>query len=226
MRENLKEQLKLRAALLEQFGAGYYFDREKKEVQEGDKKQLLEKLRKKIGDCKLCELHLKRTNIVFGTGDSNAKIMFVGEAPGEEEDIQGEPFVGKAGKLLTDIITKGMRISREEVYIANIVKCRPPENRNPRPDEALTCLPFLKGQISIVSPQVIVCLGKVAVSYLLQRVEPIGQIRGKWFDYNGIPVMATFHPSYLLRNPSAKADVWKDIQEVMKKVGLPIVQKK
>lgn len=226
MKEKLKEQLILRAKLLEQFGVGYYFDREKKELKQSDKKQLLERLRKKIGDCKLCELHLNRTNIVFGTGDPNAKIMFVGEGPGEEEDIQGEPFVGKSGKLLTDIITKGMRISREEVYIANIVKCRPPGNRNPKPGEALTCLPFLKGQIAIVSPEVIVCLGKVAVSFLLQRPEPMNMIRGKWFDYNGIPVMATFHPSHLLRNPSAKAEVWKDIQEVMKKVGLPIPQKK
>ncbi|MCX7829595.1 MAG: uracil-DNA glycosylase [Acidobacteria bacterium] len=226
MKKRFEEQIKLRGELLTQFGAGYYFEREKKEVQKDDKVQLLIKLRKKIGNCQLCELHLKRTNIVFGEGNSQAKIMFVGEAPGEEEDIQGIPFVGRAGQLLTDIITKGMRINREDVYIANIVKCRPPENRTPRPMEALTCLPFLKGQISIISPQVIVCLGKVAVSYLLQRAEPIGQLRGKWFDYNGIPVMATFHPSYLLRNPSAKADVWQDIQEVMKKVGLPIPKKK
>ncbi|MFB3851865.1 MAG: uracil-DNA glycosylase family protein [Acidobacteriota bacterium] len=226
MKNKFKEQIKLRGELLKQFGAGYYFEREKKELQKTDKIQLLEKLRKKIGNCKLCELHLKRSNIVFGTGNPEAKIMFIGEAPGEEEDIQGEPFVGRAGQLLTDIITKGMRIAREDVYIANIVKCRPPENRTPKPMEALTCLPFLKGQISIISPQVIVCLGKVAVSFLLQRSEPIGQLRGKWFDYNGIPVMATFHPSYLLRTPSAKADVWKDIQEVMKKVGLPIPVKK
>lgn len=226
MKKKFVEQIKLRAELLKQFGVDYYFEREKKELKKNDKIQLLEKLRKKIGNCKLCELHLKRNNIVFGSGNPEAKIMFIGEAPGEEEDIEGKPFVGKAGKLLTDIITKGMRIEREEVYIANVVKCRPPENRTPKPIEGLTCLPFLKGQISIISPQVIVCLGKVAASYLLQRGEQMSQLRGRWFDYNGIPAMVTYHPSYLLRNPSAKVYVWKDIQEVMKKVGLPIPTKK
>lgn len=226
MKRKFEEQIKLRIDLLNQFEVGYYFERKKGEILNTDKATLLEKLKKKIANCELCELHLNRTNVVFGVGNPNAKIMFIGEAPGEEEDIQGEPFVGKAGQLLTNIITKGMRIKREDVYIANIAKCRPPNNRNPKPTEALTCLPFLKRQISIVSPQVIVCLGKIAVFFLLQRPEPISHIRGKWFEYMGIPVMATFHPSYLLRNPSAKADVWADIQEVMKKVGLPIPIKK
>jgi uracil-DNA glycosylase len=228
MKNDLLNQLKARGDLLKQFGAGYGFKRERKEVETKDQnpEEMLEKLKKRIGDCKRCELCEQRQNIVFGAGDPDARIFFVGEGPGEEEDKQGEPFVGRAGQLLTDIITKGMGLKRQNVYIANIVKCRPPENRNPKPSEAVTCLPFLKAQIAAVDPEVIVCLGKVAVLYLLQKAEPIGQLRGKWSAYNETPVMPTFHPSYLLRNPSAKAEVWEDIQEVLRKLKLPVPKKK
>jgi DNA polymerase len=225
LKNDPKSQLKARCDLLKQFGVGYHFE-EKEEVKKVDHSTLLEKLKNKIGNCKLCDLYKNRTNVVFGTGNPNSRLMFIGEAPGEDEDIQGEPFVGRAGQLLTKIIENGIGIKRNEVYIANIVKCRPPENRNPKPLEALTCLPFLKSQISIISPEVIVCLGKVAMEYLLQRTEPISKVRGKWLEYNQIPVMITFHPSYLLRNPSAKGDVWTDMKEVMKKVGIPILKKK
>jgi uracil-DNA glycosylase len=229
MKNDFFDQLNARGKLLEQFGAGYGFKRERKEkveVKSQNSEELLEKLRKKMGDCKLCELSEFRQKIVFGVGDPKARIFFVGEGPGEDEDIQGEPFVGRAGKLLTDIITKGMGLKRQDVYIANIVKCRPPENRNPKPVEAITCLPFLKAQISAVNPEVIICLGKIAVLYLLQRAEPIGQLRGKWHKYGSIDVMPTFHPSYLLRNPSAKAEVWTDIQEVLKRLKIPVPKNK
>lgn len=228
MKERLMKQLKARGELLKQFGAGYGFKVETGEPEEKDHdpKETLDKLKKRIGNCKRCELCETRRNIVFGVGKPEARIFFVGEGPGEDEDIQGEPFVGRAGQLLTKIITDGMGLKREEVYIANIVKCRPPENRNPKPAEAIECLPFLKAQIAAVNPEVIICLGKIAVLYLLQRAEPIGQLRGRWTSYNGIPVMPTFHPSYLLRNPSAKAEVWIDIQEVMKKLGIPVPSKK
>lgn len=228
MKKYLMKQFKARGELLKQFGAGYGFkpDRKAGEEKEQNPEELLEKLRKRIGNCKRCELCQFRQNIVFGVGDPKARIFFVGEGPGEEEDNQGEPFVGRAGQLLTKIITDGMGLKREEVYIANIVKCRPPENRNPKPAEAIECLPFLKAQIAAVDPEVIICLGKVAVLYLLQRAEPIGQLRGKWTSYNEIPVMPTFHPSYLLRNPSAKAEVWIDIQEVLRKLQIPIPKKK
>ncbi|HNQ78820.1 MAG TPA: uracil-DNA glycosylase [Acidobacteriota bacterium] len=228
MKNPIDKQLKARGDLLKQFGAGYGFRRESAEPEEKerDPAETLEKLRKRIGNCKRCELCETRKNIVFGVGDPGARILFVGEGPGEEEDNQGEPFVGRAGQLLTKIITGGMGLRREDVYIANIVKCRPPENRNPKPAEAIECLPFLKAQIAAVNPEVIICLGKIAVLYLLQRAEPIGQLRGRWTSYNDIPVMPTFHPSYLLRNPAAKAEVWEDIQEVLKKLGIPIPSKK
>jgi uracil-DNA glycosylase len=228
MKNDFLNQLKARSDLLKQFGAGYGFKRERKEVETKDlnPEEMLEKLKKRIGNCKRCELSEFRQKIVFGVGNPKARIFFVGEAPGQDEDIQGEPFVGKAGQLLTDIITKGMGLKRQDVYIANIVKCRPPENRNPKPSEAITCIPFLKAQIAAVSPEAIICLGKVAVLYLLQKAEPIGQLRGKWFSYNETPVMPTFHPSYLLRNPSAKAEVWQDIQEVMRKLQIPVPTKK
>lgn len=213
---------------MKQFGLDYGFEMERDDVMKPtpDSEEILEKIRKKIGDCKRCPLSENRHKIVFGAGNPHAEIFFVGEAPGEEEDIQGIPFVGKAGKLLTDIITKGMGLDREDVYIGNIVKCRPPKNRNPNPEEALACLPFLKAQIAAVAPKVIICLGKVAVTCLLQRSEPIGQLRGKWHSYGNIPVMPTFHPSYLLRNQPAKKDVWMDIQEVMRKLKIPVPAKK
>ena len=173
-------------------------------------------LRAHIGDCQRCKLCVGRTNIVFGVGHPHAKLMFVGEGPGRDEDLKGEPFVGRAGQLLTDIITKGMGLKREDVYICNVVKCRPPENRNPEPDEVAACEPFLKQQIDIVRPEIIVGLGKFAVQTLLNSKVPISKLRGNWASYHGIKLMPTFHPAYLLRNPADKKLVWEDIKQVIK----------
>jgi len=182
------------------------------------KAKSLEELRAAIGDCRLCKLCSGRTNLVFGVGNPKAELMFVGEGPGRDEDLQGEPFVGRAGQLLTDIITKGMGMKREDVYIANVVKCRPPENRNPEPDEVAACEPFLKKQIDVVQPRVIVGLGKFAVQTLLQSKIPITKLRGKWHSYHGIKLMPTFHPAYLLRNPADKKLVWEDIKKVIQEL--------
>ena len=182
------------------------------------KAKSLEELRAAIGDCRLCKLCSSRTNLVFGVGNPKAELMFVGEGPGRDEDLQGEPFVGRAGQLLTDIITKGMGMKREDVYIANVVKCRPPENRNPEPDEVAACEPFLKKQIDVVQPRVIVGLGKFAVQTLLQSKIPITKLRGKWHSYHGIKLMPTFHPAYLLRNPADKKLVWEDIKKVIQEL--------
>jgi len=189
---------------------------------QGDSAARLKDIRAEIGDCRRCPLCQGRTQIVFGVGDPRAKILFVGEGPGAEEDRQGEPFVGRAGQLLTDIITKGMGLQRSEVYIANVVKCRPPDNRVPEPAEMAACLPFLEAQIRAIGPQVIVALGATAVHGLLGVKVQITKFRGEWTNYKGTPLMPTFHPSYLLRNPSAKKEVWSDIQEVMRKVGIPV----
>ena len=180
--------------------------------------QSLEELRAAIGDCQRCKLCSGRTNLVFGVGNPHAALMFVGEGPGRDEDLQGEPFVGRAGQLLTDIITKGMGLKREDVYIANVVKCRPPENRNPEPDEVAACEPFLKKQIDLIRPKIIVGLGKFAVQTLLQSKMPITKLRGNWHSYHGIKLMPTFHPAYLLRNPADKKLVWEDIKKVIKEM--------
>jgi DNA polymerase len=177
-------------------------------------------LRTVIGDCQRCKLAPHRTNLVFGVGDPNADLVFVGEAPGRDEDLRGEPFVGRAGQLLTEIITKGMKIRREDVYIANIIKCRPPQNRNPEPDEIASCEPFLVRQLALINPKAIVALGTFAAQTLLKTRTPITRLRGAWADYHGIPLMPTFHPAYLLRNPGDKRLVWQDIQQVMVKLGL------
>jgi DNA polymerase len=179
----------------------------------------LEELRVAIGDCRRCKLWPGRTHLVFGVGNPHAKLMFIGEGPGRDEDLQGEPFVGRAGQLLTDIITKGMGLKREDVYICNVIKCRPPENRNPEPDEVASCEPFLKKQIELVRPQIIVALGKFAVQTLLQSKVPITRIRGNWHTYHGIKLMPTLHPAYLLRNPADKKLVWEDIKKVMKEMS-------
>ena len=176
----------------------------------------LDDLRAVIGDCQRCKLCSGRTHIVFGIGNPHAKLMFVGEGPGRDEDLKGEPFVGRAGQLLTDIITKGMGLKREDVYICNVVKCRPPENRNPEPDEVAACEPFLKKQIDIIRPEIIVGLGKFAVQTLLNSKVPISKLRGIWASYHGIKLMPTFHPAYLLRNPADKKLVWEDIKQVIK----------
>lgn len=178
----------------------------------------LEELRAAIGDCRRCKLCSGRTHLVFGVGNPRAKLMFVGEGPGRDEDLQGEPFVGRAGQLLTDIITKGIGLRREDVYIANVVKCRPPDNRNPEPDEVATCEPFLKKQIELIGPEIIVGLGKFAVQTLLQSKMPITKLRGNWHTYHGIKLMPTFHPAYLLRNPADKKLVWEDIKKVIKEM--------
>jgi DNA polymerase len=178
----------------------------------------LEELRAEIGDCRRCKLCAGRTNLVFGVGNARAKLMFVGEGPGRDEDLQGKPFVGRAGQLLTDIITKGMGLRREDVYICNVVKCRPPENRNPDPDEVAACEPFLIKQIDLVRPELIVALGKFAVQTLLRSKAPISKLRGNWHSYHGIKLMPTFHPAYLLRNPADKKLVWEDIKKVIKEM--------
>jgi DNA polymerase len=181
----------------------------------------LAELRVAIGDCRRCKLWPGRTHIVFGVGNPKAMVMFVGEGPGRDEDLQGEPFVGRAGQLLTDIITKGMNLRREDVYIANVVKCRPPENRNPEQDEIESCEPFLKRQVDLVKPKIIVGLGKFAVQTLLKTKVPIMRLRGNWHDYHGIKLMPTLHPAYLLRNPGDKKLVWEDIKRVLKELGVP-----
>lgn len=182
--------------------------------------QTLAELRAEIGDCQRCGLCQSRTRIVFGVGNPRADLVFVGEAPGRDEDMKGEPFVGRAGQLLTEIITKGMGLRREEVYIANVVKCRPPENRNPESDEIAACEPFLVKQLELIRPKVIVALGTFAAQTLLKARTPITRLRGVWHTYHGIKVMPTFHPAYLLRNPQDKKIVWKDIQEVMRELGM------
>lgn len=171
-------------------------------------------IREEMGDCERCRLHEKRTNIVFGVGDPKARLMFIGEGPGGDEDRRGEPFVGRAGQLLTRII-EAMGLQRRQVYIANVVKCRPPENRTPLPDEVITCSPFLFRQIAAIRPRVIVCLGTPAAQTVLATRETITRMRGAFREVDGIRIMPTFHPAYLLRNPAAKKDVWEDMKEVM-----------
>jgi len=179
----------------------------------------LPRIREDIGDCTRCKLHKGRTKIVFGTGNPNADLMFVGEGPGRDEDLSGEPFVGRAGKLLTDMI-KAMGLERADVYIANVVKCRPPENRLPEKDEIATCSPFLMRQIDAIKPKVICTLGSCSAQTLLQTAQGISKLRGEWFDFRGTKLMPTYHPAYLLRNPAAKPEVWKDLQKVMAVLGL------
>lgn len=174
----------------------------------------LEMVREEIGDCQKCKLCATRTNIVFGTGNPRASLLFVGEAPGEDEDLQGKPFVGRAGQLLTKMIV-AMGLSREEVYIANIIKCRPPKNRNPEPDEIAACQPFLLRQIEAIRPKVICALGTFSAQTLLGTEQKISALRGRFHDFHGVRVLPTFHPAYLLRNPSEKKRVWEDLQKIM-----------
>ena len=178
----------------------------------------LEELRAELGDCQRCKLCTSRTHIVFGVGNPKAALMFVGEGPGRDEDLQAEPFVGRAGQLLTEIIIKGMKMRREDVYIANVIKCRPPQNRNPEPDEIATCQPFLLRQIEIIQPKVMVALGTFAAHTLLGIKTPITRLRGHWHDFQGIKLMPTLHPAYLLRNPADKRLVWEDIKMVLREL--------
>jgi len=189
------------------------------------KDDTLLKIREDLGDCTRCKLHKGRTKLVFGDGSPTAKLVFVGEGPGADEDIQGLPFVGRAGKLLTQMI-EAMGLQRKDVYICNVVKCRPPENRTPEPDEVETCSPYLSRQIDVINPKVIVCLGAVAAKTLLETNRGVSQYRGEWQEWRGRKLMATYHPAYLLRNPPAKADVWKDLQKVMIELGLALPKKK
>jgi uracil-DNA glycosylase len=181
----------------------------------------LEALKQEAAACKACPLHKTATNLVFGVGNPAAEIVFVGEAPGEDEDLQGEPFVGRAGQLLTRII-RAMGLAREDVYIANILKHRPPNNRNPLPEEVRACTPWLDRQIDIIRPKVIITLGKFSTEYLSGNPEGITRVRGRWHEWRGIPLMPTFHPSYLLRNPSAKRQVWDDMKAVLERLGRPV----
>jgi len=181
---------------------------------EGAELRDLAAVRDWVGDCQRCKLAGGRKTIVFGQGNAQAQLMFVGEAPGADEDEQGLAFVGRAGQLLTDIIEKGLKIPRADVFIANVLKCRPPQNRNPEPDEILSCQPFLEKQIALIRPKVLVGLGKFSAQWLFKSMEPISRLRGRIGDYDGIKVVPTFHPAYLLRNPGAKKDVWEDMKVV------------
>ena len=179
-----------------------------------NEKPTLDDIRAELGDCQRCALHATRRNLVFGEGSPQAELVFVGEAPGADEDQQGRPFVGRAGQLLTKII-EAMGLKREQVYICNILKCRPPGNRNPLAEEILACEPFLIRQLEAIGPQVICALGTFAARTLLKTEAPITVLRGRFHDYHGIPLMPTYHPAYLLRNPSAKKQVWEDVQQIM-----------
>jgi uracil-DNA glycosylase family 4 len=180
----------------------------------------LEEIAAEVAGCRRCPLHEKRSHTVFGEGDPAADLMFVGEGPGADEDRLGRPFVGRAGRLLDDIIEKGMGLRREQVFIANVVKCRPPENRNPEPVEIASCRAYLHTQIDLIRPKVIVALGKFAAQTLLETKSPISRLRGQFFDYRGIRLMPTFHPSYLLRRSEDKRLAWGDIQQVMRLLNL------
>ncbi len=188
-----------------------------------DREAALQQLAAKVARCKKCpELVENRTQTVFGVGNPFSELVFLGEAPGADEDKQGVPFVGRAGKLLTDMIEKGMKLNRDDVYICNILRCRPPGNRNPSPDEAGHCRPFLNETLEVIRPKFICCLGSIAAANLLDTQETIGRLRGRVHDYRGIKVICTYHPAYLLRNPPAKSAAWDDLKLLMREMGLPV----
>jgi uracil-DNA glycosylase len=197
----------------------------KPEAKVSDPVKGLQIIREDLGDCTRCRLHKQgRKQIVFGVGNPKADLMFIGEAPGADEDEQGEPFVGRAGQLLNNMI-KAMGLRREDVYIANIIKCRPPSNRTPERDECETCSPFLMRQIAVIQPKVIVALGAVAAKTLLAINSSMAELRGHWYDFRGTRLAVTYHPAFLLRDPRQKKETWKDLQMVMKELGLPIPAK-
>jgi uracil-DNA glycosylase len=197
----------------------------KPEAATTDPAKALRLIREDLGDCTRCRLHKQgRKQIVFGVGNPKAELMFIGEAPGADEDEQGEPFVGRAGQLLNNMI-KAMGIRREDVYIANIIKCRPPGNRTPERDECDTCSPFLMRQIAAIQPKVIVALGAVAAKTLLAINAPMSELRGHWYDFRGTRLAVTYHPAFLLRDPRQKKEAWKDLQMVMQELGMPILAK-
>ena len=192
-------------------------------VPAADRPEALRVIAEEVAGCIRCEvLAANRTQTVPGEGNPSARLMFVGEGPGQVEDETGRPFVGPAGRLLDDMITKGMGLKREDVFIANIIKCRPPGNRNPEPEEVRNCIGYLERQIAIIRPEILCLLGKPAAQTLLSTMMPMGRLRGKWHRYRGIPVVATWHPAYLLRNPAAKKETWDDLQMVMKAMGLAV----
>jgi uracil-DNA glycosylase family 4 len=179
-----------------------------------------------VSHCTLCrELVTNRTQTVFGVGNANARLVFCGEAPGADEDRKGEPFVGAAGQLLTKIIESGLRLKREDVYILNVLKCRPPGNRTPSGEEAASCRPFLERQLEVIRPEIICCLGLVAAQALLGTTQSMGRLRGRFYQYRGSKVLCTYHPAYLLRNPAAKKDVWEDMKLLMREMGMPLPAK-
>lgn len=219
------EMLKVRLNLLKEAGFTYIVKDKKEEVimdtVTSSLKKSLSVIKEELGDCTRCKLCQGRNNIVFGAGSEEAQLVFVGEGPGAEEDKQGMPFVGRAGQLLTKMI-EAMGYTREQVYICNVVKCRPPQNRDPEADEVLACEPFLKAQLAAIKPKVIVGLGRVACQTLLKTTTPMAKMRGQWQTYDGIRFMPTFHPAYLLRNPPAKKEAWEDLQMVMTELaGVP-----
>jgi uracil-DNA glycosylase family 4 len=187
--------------------------------------ETLLKIQQDLGECTRCKLHKTRNKIVFGDGNPKADLVFIGEGPGADEDEQGLPFVGRAGKLLTQMI-EAMGLQRRDVYICNVVKCRPPGNRQPESDEVEKCAPFLFRQLDSIRPKVIVCLGATAAQTLLQTNRSISHFRGQWVDFRGYKMLATYHPAYLLRNPGAKGEVWKDLQKVMAELGLEVKKTK
>jgi DNA polymerase len=192
-----------------------------------ERRAALDILQSEVATCQRCpQLAAARTQTVFGEGNITPRLMFVGEAPGADEDRTGRPFVGRAGMLLTDMITKGMGLEREDVYIANVLKSRPPDNRTPTEEEAAHCLPYLVRQIEILRPEFLCLLGRTAVQALLETSLPMGRLRGKWFRYRGVPTIVTYHPSYLLRTPSAKREVWEDLQMLMGAMGLKVPERR
>ncbi|QSV44530.1 uracil-DNA glycosylase [Geobacter benzoatilyticus] len=187
--------------------------------------ETLDDIRSELGECVRCQLGSQRTNLVFGVGNPRARLVFIGEAPGREEDLKGEPFVGEAGQLLTKII-QAMGFARDEVYICNVLKCRPPGNRNPHHEEIEQCAPFMLRQVRAIAPEAVVALGTFAAQTLLATKEPISRLRGRFHDYHGIPLMPTFHPAFLVRNPERKREVWADMKQVMALMGKDVPGKK
>lgn len=210
------ESLKIHFEYRKSCGINYFQEpEEQKSSLPEDNQPLLDRVVEEIGDCKRCKLHPTRKNIVFGSGNPGARLMLVGEAPGAEEDEQGMPFVGKAGQLLTKII-EAIDLKRSDVYIANIIKCRPPSNRNPDEDEIKTCIPFLKKQIEIIAPEIVCTLGNIAARSLLDTDMGITKLRGRFHERSGLKIMPTYHPSYLLRDQSKKRETWEDMKKVKK----------
>jgi len=208
-------QMKKRLELERFFAEDFFITKTNTKNISSDKNKQIAELYAHVENCKQCSLYSSRTNLVFGSGNLDAELIFVGEAPGRDEDLQGKPFVGAAGALLTKII-EAMKLKREDVYITNVLRCRPPGNRNPLPDEVISCKPYLVELLEIIKPRVICTLGKFAAHALLNETAPISRLRGRFFDFHGITLLPTYHPAYLLRNPEDKKLVWEDMKKIMK----------